>query len=123
MDLAKLYDILETLRKVEGIHGAILVKYEKGIVSVISESLPSWIDAESVAIVTGLFRKASDRASKELAQGGFKSANLTSAKGKMRVSNIPEIGILIVIATLTTADGIINVKTATAIKQINELIS
>jgi len=47
MDLGNLYDILETLRKVEGIHGAILVKYEKGIVSVIAESLPSWIDAES----------------------------------------------------------------------------
>ncbi|MHA1791037.1 MAG: roadblock/LC7 domain-containing protein [Promethearchaeota archaeon] len=109
--------ILESLRKVQGIHGTALVE-KYGLV--VGQSLPAWIDAESLGAMVNLIVKASMRANKELAQGEFRSAMIDNEKGRLIFTAIGS-KILIIVATPNVSMGILQVKLNTAAQAIYNL--
>lgn len=113
----QLDEILDGLRKISGIHGTALVE-KFGLVS--GQALPAWIDAESLGAMVNLIVKASARATRELAQGEFKSAMIDNEKGRlifMAISN----KILIIVATPTAQMGVLQVKLQAAAQAIYQL--
>ncbi len=113
----QLDEVLENLRKTQGIHGCALVE-KYGLV--LSQSLPAWIDAESLGAMVNLMVKASARATRELAQGEFKSAMIENDKGRIIFMSIGS-KILIIVANINVAMGILQVKQQTAAQAIINL--
>jgi predicted regulator of Ras-like GTPase activity (Roadblock/LC7/MglB family) len=110
-------EILESLKKVQGIHGCALVE-KYGLV--LGQALPSWIDPESLAAMVNLIVKASARSTRELAQGEFKMATIDNEKGRLLFMAIGS-KILIIVATPNVATGILQVKLQAAAQAIYNL--
>ena len=99
-------DILQSLKKIKGIHGsAILEKF--GLIT--GNALPGWVDAESVAAMVTLILKASERATKELNQGQFLNAIIENERGKLLFAAIGE-KIIVVITTVDARLGILDLN-------------
>ena len=113
----KLDEILDGLRKISGIHGTALVE-KFGLV--LGQALPGWIDAESLGAMVNLIVKASSRATRELAQGDFKSAMIDNEKGRLIFMAIAN-KILILVATPTAQIGVLQVKLQAAAQAIYKL--
>ncbi|MHA1368512.1 MAG: roadblock/LC7 domain-containing protein [Promethearchaeota archaeon] len=113
----QLDEILEGLRRIQGIHGTALVE-RYGLI--VGQALPAWIDAESLGAMVNLIVKASARATRELAQGNFKSAMIDNEKGRLIFMAIGN-KILIIVATPTVAMGILQVKLQSAAQAIYNL--
>jgi predicted regulator of Ras-like GTPase activity (Roadblock/LC7/MglB family) len=113
----QLDEVLDNLRKTQGIHGCALVE-RFGLI--LSGSLPAWIDAESLGAMVNLIVKASARATRELAQGDFKSAMIDNEKGRLIFMAIGS-KILIIVATINVAMGILQVKLQSAAQAIINL--
>ncbi|HME51928.1 MAG TPA: roadblock/LC7 domain-containing protein [Candidatus Lokiarchaeia archaeon] len=113
----QLDEILENLKKTQGIHGTALTE-RYGLV--LSGALPAWIDAESLGAMVNLIVKASARATRELAQGDFKSAMIDNEKGRLIFMAIGS-KILIIVATPNVAMGILQVKLQSAAQAIINL--
>lgn len=113
----QLDEIMDGLRKIQGIHGTALVE-KYGLVA--GQALPAWIDAESLGAMVNLIVKASARATRELAQGDFKSAMIDNEKGRLIFMAIGS-KILIIVATPNVAMGILQVKLQAAAQAIYNL--
>ena len=62
MSSEEVSEILQSLKKIKGIHGAaILERY--GLIT--GSALPGWVDGESVAAMVTLILKASERADRK----------------------------------------------------------
>jgi predicted regulator of Ras-like GTPase activity (Roadblock/LC7/MglB family) len=103
---ADISDILQSLKKIKGIHGsAILERY--GLIT--GSALPGWVDPESVAAMVTLILKASERATKELNQGAFTNAIIENERGKLLFAAIGD-KIIVVITTVDAKLGILDLK-------------
>jgi len=103
-------EILQSLKKIKGILGAVIVeKY-----GVITESaLPGWLDEDAVAAMITLILRATERQAKELNQGEFQNAIIENARGKMVMTVMGDK----IIAVMTTSDmklGILDLKLKSA---------
>jgi len=106
--------ILESLREIKGVHGAVLIEKFAGIVG---EALPGWIDSDAISAMVNLILKVGQRATKELEQGSFISATLENTMGKLLFSEVAG-KILCVVATNEAKLGIIKLKLDAAKKAL-----
>ena len=107
-------EILNSLKKIKGIHGAaILEKF--GLVS--GSALPGWVDPEAVAAMVTLILKASERATKELNQGSFINAIIENERGKLLFSSMGD-KVIVVITTVDAKLGILDLKLRAARKKL-----
>jgi predicted regulator of Ras-like GTPase activity (Roadblock/LC7/MglB family) len=99
-------EILRSLKKIKGIHGAaILEKF--GLIE--GSALPGWVDGESVSAMVSLILKASERATKELNQGLFLNAIIENERGKLLFTAMGE-KVIVVITTVDAKLGILDLK-------------
>ena len=114
----KITNILDSLKAIKGVHGAALIE-KFGLIK--GSALPGWIDPEAVAAMVTLILKASQRATKELEQGGFKNAIIESEKGKILFTEAKG-NILCLISTVDARLGIINLKLDAANSALQEIL-
>jgi predicted regulator of Ras-like GTPase activity (Roadblock/LC7/MglB family) len=114
----KLTEILESLKSIKGVHGAALIE-KFGLIK--GSALPGWVDPEAVAAMVTLILKASQRATKELEQGIFKSAIIESEKGKILFAEVKG-NILTIITTVEAKLGIINLKLSAATAALQSVL-
>ena len=114
----KITNILESLKGIKGVHGAALIE-KFGLIK--GSALPGWIDPEAVAAMVTLILKASQRATKELEQGGFKNAIIESEKGKILFTEVKG-NILCLISTVDARLGIINLNLDAAKSALQEIL-
>ncbi len=106
--------ILESLKEIKGVHGAVLIEKFAGI---LGEALPGWIDSDAISAMVNLILKVGQRATKELEQGSFISATLENTNGKLLFSEVAG-NIICVIATTEAKLGIIKLKLDAAKKAL-----
>ena len=114
----KITEILDSLKAIKGVHGAALIE-KFGLIK--GSALPGWVDPEAVAAMVTLILKASQRATKELEQGGFKDAIIESEKGKILFTEVKG-NILCLISTVDARLGIINLKLDAANSALQEIL-
>jgi len=114
----KITNILESLKAIKGVHGAALIE-KFGLIK--GSALPGWVDPEAVAAMVTLILKTSQRATKELEQGGFKNATIESEKGKILFTEVKG-NILCIISTVDARLGIINLKLDAANSALQEFL-
>lgn len=118
MSEARIGSILESLKSVRGVHGAALIE-KFGLIK--GSALPGWVDPEAVAAMVTLILKASQRATKELEQGGFKNAIIESEKGKILFNEVSG-NIITIITTVDAKLGIIDLKLKAAGAEITKMV-
>ena len=99
-------EILVSLKSIKGIHGSAIIEKFGDITG---SALPGWVDPEGVSAMVALILKASERATKELAQGQFLNAIIENEKGKLLFSAIGN-KVIVIISTPDAKLGIVNVK-------------
>ena len=103
---AEIKNILESLKSIQGIHGAALLE-KFGLVT--GSALPGWVDPEAVAAMVTLILKASERATKELNQGVFQNCIIENERGKLLFTMMGD-KVIVVVTTVDAKLGILDLK-------------